>query len=273
MANSAWRLSRRALSIALTSAAFGLQSGAQEVNKSEPLRVGFVSNYPPFSYIDARDSELHGFDVEINQALGQIWKQPFSHRIGSATQLLKWLRAGEIDLIGNQFLATPTLREEFKLTNGFVNLQLIACQREDDDRDFLTLEDFQGYKLGVLEGTAVDEQGSAVLGSDVVRFDTAVHALDALISKRVDAVIDENLILDHLIFNRRLPLKTTTPFSGPIRSGWVFAGNNSRLRDRFSQGVDALRDSGRIRAISERWFGYDVSQSRVGAVIQDDTHH
>lgn len=273
MAKPARILHRRAVCLALGLAAWALPAHAQIESRPAPLTVGFVSNYPPFSYIDPRDSTLHGFDVEINKALAQVWNQPFTHRVGTAAQLLKWLRAGDIDLIGNQLLATPTLRQEFKLTHGFVNLQLIVCQREDDDRDFLTLEDFQGYKLGVLAGTAVDEQGSAVLGSDVIRFDAATQALDALMRKQVDAVIDENLILDHLIFNRNLPLKTTTPFSGPIRSGWVFAGDNSSLRDRFTDGLNLLRASGRIRPISEKWFGYDVSQRRVGAVIQHDTDH
>lgn len=266
-------LHRRAFCLAIGLATLALPVRAQGDGTRAPLTVGFVNNYPPFSYVDQNDNTLHGFDVEINKALAQVWNQTFTHRVGSAAQLLKWLRTGDIDLIGNQLLATPTLRQEFKLTHGFVNLQLIVCQREDDDRDFLTLEDFQGYKLGVLSGTAVDEQGSVVLGSDVIRFDAATQALDALMRNQVDAVIDENLILDHLIFKQNLPLKTTTPFSGPIRSGWVFAGDNSGLRDRFTEGLKVLRASGRIRPISEKWFGYDVSQRRVGAVIQHDTDH
>jgi putative S-methylcysteine transport system substrate-binding protein len=262
---------RRWLCMVLAGATVGLPSNAQEVNaRAGALRVGFVNNYPPFSFVDPRDNQLRGFDVEVNASLSLVWKQPFVQRVGTAAQLFKWLRAGEIDLIGNQLLATPELRQEFKFTNGFVNLQLIVCQRENDNRDFLALEDFQGYKLGVLSGTAVDEQGTAVLGSDVVRFETAIKALEALARKEIDAVIDENLILDHLIFSRHLPLKTTAPFSEPMRSGWAFSADNGALRERFNQGVQTLRQSGRIGAISAKWFGYDVSQKRSGAVYIKD---
>lgn len=235
----------------------------------EVWRVGFVSNYAPFSQLQGTPLALKGFDVDVVRALAKAQQVQLQIVNGHARALFDALEQGRLDFIGNQILATADMRERFIFAEGYVDLRLILCQREDDERDFLSLEDFQGFKLGVLEGTAADEQGSAVLGPDIARFQATPEGLQALSGKQIDAFMDENLILDHLIFKQHLPLKTTTPFSPAIRTGWVVARQHRDLRERLSKGVALLKTQDHIKRISERWFGYDVSQKRAGAMIVD----
>lgn len=250
--------------------AWGLAAGHRRLAAGDmplPLRVGFITPYPPFSAIDPNSGDLDGFDVQIVKAWAQHERHTLQVRSGQAPEVLAWLAQGHIDFIGNQLLATPDLRERFIFAAGYVDLRLILCQREDDERDFLSLEDFLGHRLGVLSGTAADVQGTAVLGQDVTRFNSTQAGLAALLAGDIDAFIDESLILDHLIFKQRLAVKTTTPFSPPIRTGWAVAPKNRALRERLNQGVAWLKSSGALRGISEAWFGYDVSQKRAGAWV------
>lgn len=254
--------------------AWGLAAGHRRLAAGDmplPLRVGFITPYPPFSAIDAARDQLDGFDVQVVQAWAKQERHTLQTHSGQAPQVLAWLAQGQIDFIGNQLLATPDMRERFIFAQGYVDLRLILCQREADDRDFLSLEDFLGHKLGVLVDTAADAQGSAVLGPDVRRFNSTQAGLEALLAGDIDAFIDESLILDHLIFKHDLALKTTTPFSPPIRTGWAVTPKNRALREHLNQGVAWLKSSGALRGISEAWFGYDVSQKRAGAWVSRPT--
>ncbi len=233
----------------------------------ETWRVGFISNYPPFSQFNSSSQRLQGFDVDILQAVAEHERMELHISHAHAPEVFQWLEQGKIDFIGNQILATPDMRERFIFAQGYVDLRLILAQRENDERDFLSLEDFQGFKLGVLEGTAADEQGSAVLGPDVLRFNSTAAGLQAVLAKRIDAFMDENLILDHLIFQQGLAIKTTTPFSPAIRTGWALRPAQRALRERMNQSVAWLKTQGPIGRISRAWFGYDVSQERAGAVV------
>lgn len=254
---------RRAVGLAVATANVRLLADGT----ASTWRVGFITPYPPFSEVNPRSGQVDGFDVQVVRALAQSRLVRLQLVHTGAQQILSWLERGQLDFVGNQLLATADMRERFIFADGYVDLRLILCQRENDNRDFLSLEDFLGHKLGVLADTAADTQGSAVLGPDLRRFATTRAGLAALLAGEIDAFVDESLILDHLIFKHRLALKTTTPLSPPIRTGWAVGKSNLSLRQQLNQGVAWLKSSGQIKRISEPLFGYDVSQKRAGAMI------
>ena len=226
------------------------------------MKVGFIAHYQPYSFLQA-DGSLTGFDVEVVKALLDASGFEMVPVTDSLTQLRKKLRDSEIDFIGNQLLRTPENRRQFDFVNSYATIQLVTVLHEDDDRDFLSLENFLGKNLGVLSSTGIDEQARGVLGKTVRGFERIEDALRALAERKLDAVLEENLIAEYFIERDELPLKVGTPFAAPIRAGLAVPKGNKNLENRLNEAVKNLVKAPRFKAISSRWFGYDVSRPLV----------
>jgi len=140
----------------------------------------------------------------------------------------------------------------------------VCVQHEDDERDFLSLDDFVGRRLGVLRNSGMEAQARGALGPSVVGYDHTDQALAALGKKQIDAVLEESLIVDYHIEHDQLPVKVTAPFAPPVPMGMVVRKGQKELQQRLTQAVQQMLRDGTFKTISQRWFGYDVSRARSG---------
>jgi cystine transport system substrate-binding protein len=224
------------------------------------LRVGVLNHYKPFSF---SDGQLQGFDVDVLRRLASILRVELHIQNEGMANLKKKLASGEISVIANQLLTTPENRRQFDFVRAYATNQLVCVQHEDDSRDFLTLDDFLGKKLGVLANTGVQDQASGALGKSVVPFASIDLALRQLAEKKLDAVLEESLIADYYIQRDGLPIKVTSPFAAPLSAGWVVRKGNKVLAQRLSEAIQTLLNDGSFKPISTKWFGYDVSRPSV----------
>jgi L-cystine transport system substrate-binding protein len=248
-----------------TAAVFAcVQISESLAQSAESVSVGFLSHYPPFSFRD-RDGTLKGFDLDVMQRLCAIMNVSLVHVPEGMATLSQKLRAGQIDWIGNQLLATPENRREFDFVRpAYASIQLTSVQHEDDNRDFLSLDDFVGKKLGVLAQTGIEDQARGALGKSVVAYSHIEDALKDLAAKKLDAVLEENLIAEYYIERDGLPVKVTAPFASPIPVGLAVRKGQRDMQAKLSEAVKTMLKDGSLKAISEKWFGYDVSRARVG---------
>jgi cystine transport system substrate-binding protein len=224
------------------------------------LRVGVLTNYKPFSFVDGH---LQGFDVDVLKRLAAIMKVELKIHTEGMANLQKKLSTGEIAVIANQLLTTPENRRQFDFVRAYAANQLVCVQHEDDSRDFLSLDDLLGKKLGVLGNTGVEEQARGALGKSVLPFTSIDLAFKQLAEKKLDAVLEESLIADFYIERDALPIKVTSPFAPPLSGGWVVRKGNKALAQRLSEAVQTLLTDGSFKPISAKWFGYDVSRPSV----------
>lgn len=224
------------------------------------LRVGVLTHYKPFSFVEG---QLQGFDVEVLKRLASILKLELKIQTEGMATLQKKLSSGEISVIANQLLTTPENRRQFDFVRGYAANQLVCVQHEDDSRDFLSLDDLLGKKLGVLANTGVEDQARGALGKSVLSFASIDLAFKQLAEKKLDAVLEESLIADFYIERDALPIKVTSPFAPPLSAGWAVRKGNRALAQRLSEGVQTLLSDGSFKTISSKWFGYDVSRPNV----------
>jgi cystine transport system substrate-binding protein len=224
------------------------------------LRVGVLSNYKPFSF---NEGQLKGFDVDVLKRVASILKVELKVQSDGMANLQKKLNSGEISVIANQLLATPENRRQFDFISAYAANQLVCVQHEEDSRDFLSLDDLVGKKLGVLANTGVEDQVRGALGKSVLPFQSIDLAFRQLAEKKLDAVLEESLIADYYIERDGLPIKVTSPFSPLLSSGWAVRKGNKALVRTLSEAVQKLLGDGSFKSISARWFGYDVSRPSV----------
>ncbi len=246
-------------SLLLASSGMLLNAPAQDKPR---MRVGFISRYQPYSFLQT-DGSLTGFDVEVVRSLLGALGLAMVPVTDTLTNLRKKLQNGEIDFIGNQLLVTPENRRHFDFVKSYATIQLVSVLHENDERDLMSLDDFLGKKLGVLANTGIAAQARGALGNSVQTFERIEDAFRALVDRKLDAVLEENLIAEYHIEKGDLPLKVGVPFAAPLRVGMAVTKGNKGLEQRLSLGVQTLVNDKSFKAISMRWFGYDVSRPRV----------
>lgn len=259
-ARSVGQVRRRSFLLLLSLASTG-RAGAADVPTA--VKVGFLRHYKPFSYRDA-SGDLTGFDVDVAKLLCEQLKLRLEPVVDSLDSLAERLKTGEIAWLGNQLLATPENRRRFDFVRpAYASIQLSGVQHEDDERDFLSLEDLLGKRLGVLAGTGMEEQARGVLGKTVKAYEQIETALRDLALQRLDMVLEESLIADYHINQMQLPLKVGAPFAAPLPVGLGVRKGDREMQDKLSQTLKMVLNDGSLRRISDKWFGYDVSRPRV----------
>ncbi len=234
-----------------------------KVAAASTLRWGFLNNYRPFSWLDRDSQTLQGFHVDLGAEVASHLGVTLKVQSGTYAEMLQALRRQQIDVLGNFFTRVPDLVGDFAFTNGLQEFRLMLAQHENDDRTFLTLEEIPIERLGLLANTTVEDQVLAALGKGYRKYNRIEEALTDLASEKLDAVIEEALIIEHVIHAQRLPIKTTTPMSAPVRLGMLVPKSSTELLKQINACLQTMRQDGSAARVSEKWFGYDVTQRRA----------
>ena len=254
------RSRRRSLGWLLSWAASPLARASVE---GRTVKVGFLRSYEPYSHLDA-SGQLRGFDVDVMARLCELMQWRMEPVVDGLPGLIRRLHAGDIAWLGNQLLMTPENRRQLDFVRpSYASIQLSSIQHESDERDFLSLDDLYGKRLGVLARTGVEEQARGVMGRSVQAYEDIVDALKDLAARKLELVLEENLIADYHIEKHRLPLKVAAPFAAPVQVGLGVRKGDREQQDQLSKAIRQLLGDGSLRRISDQWFGYDVSRPRT----------
>ena len=229
--------------------------------EAKTFTVGFDAEFPPFGYM-AEDGTYTGFDLEMAAECAK--------RMGMEVvyQPIDWdskdleLSSGSIDCIWNGF--TMNDREnDYAWTDAYMdNSQIFIVKKSSNINTF---EDLAGKTVMV----QTDSSAQAALAEDEYKdlvasfgsYMTCANYNDAFMNLEMDAVqaiamdigvakyqmagrSDEFVILDQEITAEQY--------------GVGFYLENTALRDQVQKTLKEMAADGTFKAISEKWFGYDV---------------
>ena len=232
----------------------------QSVKSSGVLRIGLEGTYPPFDSRSA-SGDLVGFDVDVAKGIAA--------RLGVKPQFIptEWsgiiagLQAGKFDVIVNQVTITPQRQQilDFSQPYTFSAAQLI--QRANDKRQFKSLSEFKGdKKIGVTLGTNYDQMARAVPGINVLTYPGAPEKLRDLAAGRIDATLDDRLMLPYIIKTSNLPLRSGAILKGGEQEmGIPFRKGNPQFEKAINDALNSMHKDGTLKKISMQWFGTDVT--------------
>jgi L-cystine transport system substrate-binding protein len=231
------------------------------VKSSGVLRVGLEGTYPPF---DSRNSkgELEGFDVDVAKAVAAKLGVKPEFVATEWSGILAGLQAGKFDVIVNQVTITPQRKEALDFSQPYTFSAAQLIQRADDKRQFKSLDEFKGdKKLGVTLGTNYDQMARAVPGINVQTYPGAPEKLRDLTDKRIDATLDDRLMLPSMIKTSNLPLRAGAILKGGEQEmGIPFRKGNPEFKKAIDDALTSLKQDGTLKKISMHWFGTDVTQ-------------
>lgn len=238
------------------------ESGKTTLNK-DTLIVGLDDSFAPMGFRDEK-GELVGFDVDAAKALCE--------QMGKKVELqpINWdmketeLNSGNIDLIWNGYTITDKRKELVEFSVPYLeNKQVILTLAGSDIQ---TKADLVGKKVGAQNGSsAVDAiNGEAEVAdtfAELVTYEDNNQVLMDLEAGRIDAAVADEVLIKYYISNRG-PEKFNIieeNFGDELYGVGIRKGDTEMV-EAFNEAYDELKQNGKLKEISEKWFGEDITK-------------
>jgi len=231
------------------------------VKQRGTLNIAMEGTYPPFNFKE--NGQLAGFEVEFAKALAQKLGVKPEFTTGEWSGLLAGLQAGKYDVVINQVGITDKRKEAFDFSAPYTISSPQLIVRKDDKRVFKSLADLRGKKLGVGEGTNFADMARAVGGIDIKTYPGSTEYLQDLALGRIDAAMNDSLLIPYIIKKTNLPLKAGAPVGQIEESGIPFAKGNPKFKAALDKAIADMEADGSFAKISVKWFDRDVSKPPV----------
>ncbi|WP_028536148.1 transporter substrate-binding domain-containing protein [Paludibacterium yongneupense] len=234
------------------------------VKQRGTLKIAMEGTYPPFNFKDA-NQQLTGFEVDIAREVARRLHVKAEFTTGEWSGLLAGLQAGKFDVVINQVGVTAVRKQtfDFSVPYTYSSAQLIV--RKNDSRRFKSLDELKGKTVGVGQGSNYADMVKSVPGIAVKTYPGAPEYLQDLAAGRLDAALNDSLMIPFAVKESRLPLKAGAPVGDVAAMGIPFARNNPKFKAALDQALAASFADGSFRKISLKWFGIDVSKPPRGA--------
>ncbi|GAA0136453.1 amino acid ABC transporter substrate-binding protein [Paenibacillus sp. YSY-4.3] len=238
--------------------ASGEKNLLETIKASGKIRIGTEGTYAPFTYHD-KDGKLTGFDVELAQEVAK--------RLGVEAEFIEtpWdgifagLDAKRFDTVFNQVTIREDRKEKYDFSDPYIVSRAVLIVREDNN-DITTFADLKGKKAGQsLTSNLTDiarDNGAEIVGTEGFN-----QAIDLLLSKRIDATVNDGLsYLDLKKQKSDVPLKVVDELPEAAESAALFNKGNDELAAAVNEALAAIKEDGTYLEISNKYFGADVSK-------------
>lgn len=232
-------------------------------NEEKKLILGMDDSFPPMGFRN-ENNELVGFDIdvakEVCKKLGmKLEVQPISWAAKEQE-----LDSGNIDCIWNGFGYTEERNNAMTLSNVYLKDESIFFVNENSQ--YNSKEDLKGKKIGIQNGSTQErrlnesEFGSIV--GEIIGYSDYLTALMDLETGNIDAVYMSKITGTYIINNKNKKFKTFSAEGiGEESAGMViaFKKGNIELKEKVENAILELKQEGKMKEISEKWFGKDLT--------------
>lgn len=229
------------------------------IKKRGTLKIGTEGTYPPFSF-ETESQKLTGYDVDFARALCKEISLKPDFMLMPWDSILASLETQRIDVGINQATITAARKKKYAFSIPYTvsGIQIIVRK---GTQGIDGPQSLSGKRVGVGLGTNYEEWlKSHVPGAQVVTYaGGSPPMLQDLRVGRIEAAIQDRLMIAYTIKHSGAPfVRAGEPFAKQ-ESAVVMAKDNSVLLAHINAGIKKLEADGTLKAISDKWFGIDVS--------------
>lgn len=234
----------------------GCGNSKEAADGEKELVIGVDDKFAPMGFRDEAN-ELTGFDIDYAKAaakhMGMKAKfQPIDWKAKETE-----LASGRIDLIWNGYTITDDRKKKVLFTKPYLsNAQVVAVLK---DSDIASLGDLEGKIVGLQALSSAADALEANPIADKVKnkteFADNVLALSDLKSKRVEAVIIDEVVIDYYMSKEEGTFKVLDETLAPEEYGVGVKKGNEDLLKKLQDALDTMNEDGTAAQISETWFG------------------
>ena len=219
--------------------------------------VGTEGTYSPNSYHDEND-ELVGFDVEVAALVAKHMGVEVQYLETEWASIFAALDAGQIDTVINEVGYTDERAEKYDFSQPYAFVQGGILVKSDND-DINSFEDLKG-KVAANESTSTWGATALEYGAELDPVNAMAQSISEVLNGRADCTLNYiTAFADYMKEHPEEKVKvaaTTDPEPSsyiPVKKG------NERLVEAINKALDEAYESGELKAVSEKYFGIDVT--------------
>jgi len=237
----------------------GVAGTLQDIKARGKLIVGVKTDYPPLGFLDKKGVNK-GFDIDIAKALSkELFGKENSVEFVSVTSedRIAFLSSGKVDVI----VATLTITEERKRDVDFsipyfITAQMILVRA---DSKIAKYQDLAGKKVATILGSTGDIAiGELIPTAERIKFERNFEALQALKERRVEAFVQDFVLLHALVQKTRgVKMAGLQPFR-PGRYGLAVRKGDKEWLDFINATFAKMKETGEYEKLLDKWFGLEA---------------
>lgn len=229
----------------------------------------------PYVYLEtdakSQKEKVVGWEVELMDKLVEHMGVKYE-----ITQV-KWdnlipdlVDAKRSDMILNGLEINAERQKVMNFTSPYcVYAQQITVRAEDKDK-VKSLDDLKGKKIGVLSGTEANNvlKAAGFTEDQIVAYDDSNTPYSGLKEKRVDAVLQEDMIADFYAAKDTALFNVPKTFS-PGKYGVAFRKEDKALLAEIERVLQLMKDNGELAEIYKKWHIWNDLQKEIGVKEKD----
>lgn len=223
--------------------------------------VAMEGTWSPWTYHN-EDDELVGYDVEIAKNIAKKLGVEVNFVEGAWDGLLAGLDDGRYDIMVNGVGITPERSESYAFSTPYAYNRTAVIVRGDYD-DIHSMKDLNGKKTANTISSTYATQAEAY-GATVTGVDDLNQTIELLLQGRIDATLNAEVVFyDYLNVHTDANIKIAAysddveQIAIPVRKGEDCAS----LLEAIDQALAELAEDGTLTALSEKYFGMDISSN------------
>ena len=235
-----------------------LANSYEQIKKDGVIRIATEGVYSPFSFHNEKD-ELMGYDVEIARAVAKKLGVKPKFIEASWDAMLAAFDAGKADVVFNQVSITDERKKKYAFSVPYT-VTFGAIITRKDNNDIKSFTDLKGKK-DADSATSNWAKVAVKYGAELVVTDSYAKSMELLISRRIDAVVRDNIVFYDFIKERpNAPVKIAASLDEKDYTAAAVKKDNAELAEQISNALNELSKEGKLEAISKSYFGKDVSK-------------
>ena len=222
------------------------------------LKVATEGTFLPFSYYNDKN-ELVGYDVDVARAVAEKLGLKIEFLTAPWDAMLAAFDAGKADAVFNQVSITDERKKKYEYSVPYTVVYGAIIVHKDNN-DIKSFEDLKGKK-NADSATSNWAQVAKKYGAQNVTVDSFAKSMELLIARRVDTVVRDNTVFyDFLRQRPDAPIKIAAKLKDVDYSAAIVQKGNKELADQISKALNELKAEGKLKEISLKYFGKDVSE-------------
>lgn len=229
-----------------------------QIKSAGVFKIGTEGTYAPFTFHDS-SNKLVGFDVEIGEAVAKKLGVKAEFVEGKWDGLIAGLDAKRYDAVINQVGITDARKQKFNFSDPYIASKAVLIVKEGNS-DIKGFSDLKGKKsaqsLTSNFGKLAEASGAEIVGTD--GFDQSIQLV---LTGRAEATINDSLsYLDFKKHQPKAPVKIVAEQADADYSGIIVRKGDDDLVAAINKALADIKTDGTYKAISDKYFGQDVSK-------------
>ena len=228
------------------------------IQSSGKLIVALEGAWQPWSYHDESDT-LVGYDVEVSRAIAEKLGVEPEYVESDWDSLFAGLDAGRYDIVCNGVEVTEERAKTYAFTTPYGYIHTALAVRKDNE-EIHSFEDLKGKTTANSLASTYMELAESY-GATVQGIDTLEETIQLLTAGRIDATLNADVsFYDYLNVHPDADFKLVAQTAEASHVAIpVLKSEDTAYLDALNAAIEALRADGTLKALSEKYFGQDIS--------------